>query len=1043
MLDEQQMDARDTTGISVIVSASAGAGKTSVLVERLLKRCLVDHVPLERILAMTFTKAAAQEMKSRLASGLSQHLAQAETKEERNWISDQLIALSAAQITTIDSWCLAIIQKYAAVIGLDPAVCTNVLDEGTRQVMSHEAFCQCLGSMDMEKAYRLATMFSARSEDYSALEQAVNSVNTHAQSAFDPSAFYQDCRDKYSPVKSLSDFDPDILAAFFDRMILSVSNLNDLLDEMETAAQGDEKVDPKTLQGVRNGIVNVLDALQQHSWGLYLSALETLALLQTSASTKNLPYDRARKDFSARIKALLAGAQDEATLVSDANDMVPIVNDFLDLCENTADTLARMKADNTCMDFSDMERYVLAILQADHGETAARIRDSYDEIMVDEFQDTSTLQNAIINAVAKKDNVFRVGDVKQSIYRFRSARPALMRACLKDPEEKHITLRHNFRSMESIVTFNNILFGSLMNVEGMHDRYTEDDKAAIGRKEQQEEPVPVIFTFVSSPETQGDEDAEEENEDAKQLKAAWIASHIAAMHEDGHPFSDFAVLVRSHASKIPLRNAFDDAGIPYDIDAREGFWKSDLCVLIQAMAGWMLNPDDAISMTTVLTSAFCQFSDEELAKMKVGHKTLVQGVREAHPELFEAFARLRQTADKDGIPALMDQIAKTNNFYDLLSDKDQANFDFLCQKINAKQPVSLYDFLVMMRNGADEKSSEALSHGTDDDVVRVCTIHQSKGLQYKIVFLWSDSQNRFQDDKAPVIIHDELKLGLGWMDIHTRLKRPTVQELAVSHACNLEDQEEFIRLLYVALTRPQQRLFIVDSEPKRDYSRSLTRGVIAARRGMSGLILAAMKEGPYFEVHHESLAAIPKLTKKKTVYPAQLPHMHAQEDINGALRPSETEYTSIPPLSRSSHESGKAYGTLMHETIASLPDKVWTMEDIHEGGLTPADQQKLVHFANTALYRQCLQMHIHKEYAFYVIDTESRHAITGAMDFVAEDPGKVIMIDFKTDDANDAEIRKRYQAQIDTYRRALEILYPERVIETYGYSFHNEDFIPF
>ncbi len=104
---------------------------------------------------------------------------------------------------------------------------------------------------------------------------------------------------------------------------------------------------------------------------------------------------------------------------------------------------------------------------------------------------------------------------------------------------------------------------------------------------------------------------------------------------------------------LTLRNAFDDAGIPYDIDAREGFWKSDLCVLIQAMAGWMLNPDDAISMTTVLTSAFCQFSDEELAKMKVGHKTLVQGVREAHPELFEAFARLRQTADKDGIPALI------------------------------------------------------------------------------------------------------------------------------------------------------------------------------------------------------------------------------------------------------------------------------------------------------------------------------------------------------------------------------------------------------
>ena len=1037
-LDKEQELARTITGTSVVVSASAGAGKTSVLVQRLLKRCLEDGVELDRILAMTFTKAAAEEMKKRLASSLSQSFVTETDETKKAYIESQLIKLNNASITTIDSYCLSIIQKYYSVIGLDPATTRNILDEGNSAILKHEAFRMTFSKMIEEQhdaAMRLSSFFSARCEDYETLEKTVFSIITHASSGYDPDAFYAKAKSTYGSFNGLKDFPEDILNAFFDSLNVRIERMQDTLGEMIRIVEDTEsKANPEKIKEKQLQLDNCRNAILSHSYPAYQNALETCILIDPPADSKNEAYSALRKQYTDGMKALLKDAYDEKILVEDVRHMAPVVHDLVQLAKDTSHCFSTLKKENTCMDFTDMERFALDILNAADGEIAKTIRDGFDEIMVDEFQDTSNLQNAIIEKIAKEDNVFRVGDVKQSIYRFREADPSLMRNLMKDPHQKCITLRHNYRSKQSIVEFNNLLFSKLLNIDGFADAYTAEDTVSIGRDAQQEEPVPVEFDLVVE---------DEEKTGDKQRKAKWIAQKIILMHEEGRRFSDFCVLVRSHKNKLVLRSAFEEYGIPYEIDTREGFYNSSLCLEIQEMVQYMLNPEDNLALCSVLTGGLYHMGDEELAAMKTGRKSLVEGVSEEHPEIPVLFQQFKEKALQHGVLEMLQMIAATNDYYSRLSTHDKANFDFLLEKTAATNVATLSQFLEIMQSGSDDRSSEASSHKRDDDTVQVVTIHQSKGLQYKVVFLWADNENRFNEKMDRVSIHNKLMLGVPFFDEEYRLFRQTVPLLAVRHAIDMEDQQEFIRLLYVALTRAEERMFIVDVPSDKPVYREVSRSVSSLRKGMTSLLLAAGKNNPLFTIQEVSLQNIDPLPPLPHTFVQELPRFTGERDTIPPLHtPSSTEFTTLPPLSEEPKEKGQQYGTYMHECIAQLPDKVWEKEDFASFSLSEHDIERLLTFSNSDIYQKCLTMHIHKEEPFFVISEEEQFAITGAFDMVAENDQEVILIDFKTDHADAETIANRYQAQIAEYKKALHILYPAKTIHAYAYSLYNSAYIP-
>jgi ATP-dependent helicase/nuclease subunit A len=1065
----EQDRAIHTTGQSIIVSASAGAGKTRVLVKRLIKRCIDDGIPVQQILAVTFTKAAAAEMKKRFAESLHQRKDVSKDEKEIQYINEQLIALDTANITTIDAYCLTIIQKYYNVIHLDPAMTKNIISDGMKNILKREAFEHAykdLCEKDKNLAIQIVSTFSDKAQDYDSLYKAVWAMNAIADSAMDPDKWYAHAASFYTKVTKFADFSEEIQHGFYQNLELRLLRIPPLFKKMHAFGDSDTNVDQAQLHDKEIAYANCMQAIKEKNYSTYCTSLANLALLPTAAVTKNKEYYDARTKLHDEIQTLLNDRFHEETFVRDANETSIIAIGVIDLARNSRDYFCQAKKDHACIDYTDMERYALDILEVDDGEFASLIRNSLQEIMIDEFQDTSELQNAIIEKIARTDNVFRVGDVKQSIYRFRQAKPALMRSLMKDDSYAQIRFPHNYRSKDSIVKFTNTLFDALMNIHGTKDEYLEQDHVTIGdeKKQGEKEPVPIVFAQIQAPKQdipapaaesgEGGNSSEagtkEEDSPANaQLKAAWIAQKILERKaEDPNlDFRSFAVLTRSNTDKLYLRSAFDHAGIPYDIDAAEGFYNSELCQTILSMCTLMQAPNNMLALLAVVTSGFYQIDDQEIADIFSRKQDLYEGIKANHPglDVHEEMKELAKIADKKGVLELLTEIANRHNFYEHLSESDKANFDFLFEKTNTADPRTLSEFIEIITASEDENSSEAMSVGKDDDVVTVMTIHSSKGLQFPIVFLWSSSINPFKAAQEPYILDETLGIGLPHIELPLRIKRKTVQEIAIENKANLEDIEEYIRLLYVAVTRAIAGLYIVDAFDN-EFDDAVDLSMIYRRKGMSGLILPVMnavkeKEPDYPYFTHLLVPAdfsIVNAPKPKR-YVVELPHYAGKAvAVPAPLTPSSTETFFLPELDLTASDRGALYGTKMHELAAALPNRTWTMEDLKDTDLTDTDKNNLLAFSASSLYQECLKGEIHKEYNFYI---EKETSTTGAMDFVSIFDDHIILIDFKTNGVDMETLQQLYHRQLNLYRKSLQILYPGRSVKAFIWSFHNRDSI--
>lgn len=1045
-MDVCQEKAVRSTGQNILVSASAGAGKTRVLVERLIKRCLEDHVGMDEVLAVTFTAAAAAEMKNRAAKAMQERLASADDPEQAEWIRKQMILLDSADITTIDAFCLTIIQKYCSVIGLDPATAAQVMDDASVRKYQKAAFFRALQIYDEEHhdmIIALAEMFSPRSEDYETLQDMVNTIIKHAENSFDPEQWISNARLYAAPVRRLSQLPDEIQKYFYASYQLMLDTILFHYEDMLKYAPDSDKVMKKIddLTNTGNQLRNCRAYLEDRNYDMFRQSFYTFGEMYavTPADTKNIPYKNARDAFYKACDKLSGYLFDSSILLNDHNESAGFINALCDLASLTRRLFMEAKQQDACMDFSDMERYALDILNANDQAVSKLYRSRLKEVMVDEFQDTSVLQNEIIKLLAVPGTIFRVGDVKQSIYRFRQAKPSLMRSLMDDPDTLQITLEHNYRSTDTIVNYCNTLFRKLMNTQGCQDSYLERDTVSIGTEKQKAtDGIPVRFVLINDQEDAG----EEESPQKKELKAMWIAGEMKRMaEEEGRNWKDFAVLVRSHRDKPVLRSVFDRFGIPYDIDAREGFYNSILCSTIRSMLEWMQDRTNMTAGLAVLTSSFCGLDDTDLARLKTGYGKVLTGIEKLYPGIPEEMDELWSIACTYGISAFLTQIALRHHFYDTLPAKEKANFDYLFETavILEQNQGTVYDLLERMQAGTDEKSSDAVSKGKDDQVVTVTTIHQSKGLQYPVVFLWSTEQAKFSDGSSPLLADDDLYLSIDHYDMPWRVKRPSIARIAASHKNNLEDIEEYSRLLYVALTRAEKHLIIVDAVKKeQEYREQMTLPVLAARKGMSGLILSALHDLPgLFRIEHLDAENVSQPVQRYSDHVSELPHFRGEADYFApVMTPSQTEFTSLPDLEMSRRKNNIAFGTRVHEIISGLPNRPWTAEDISPDGLTQEDVSHILAFSDSELYRKALTMYIYKEYPFYIENEAIR--MHGVIDFYAVNETEVLLVDFKTDHTDMNTLVSRYSAQLNAYRTALEQIYPGHTVRACIWSLQND-----
>lgn len=1058
-MDERQYEAVHTTGTNILVSASAGAGKTRVLVERLVKRCLEDHVGMDEILAVTFTEAAAAEMKNRVAKALQDRAGNQPSREEADWLKRQIVLLADADITTIDSFCLNLIRKYYSVIGLDPATVNRVLDEGTRQNLLNEAFLQAMEEADRdshEDLLRLLEGCAPRSEDFETLRDMVFSVMNMAEQYSDSEAWLDQAASAYDGITSLKDLPSPVCKAFFGMLRLKYQTIEMYLEEMIELSAESEKLQKKAsdLRNTQNLLLSCRDALAEENYDLFRELFGMFGMEQkTPSDSKAEAYTRIRDVFYEACDSLSGILYDSDVLLRDTRDLSADCHLIVRLTRDTMRFFQEAKRRIACMDFTDMEQFAWDILNRNDREVAKLYRARLKEVMVDEFQDTSLLQNDIITCLAAPGTIFRVGDVKQSIYRFRGARPSLMRSLMNDPDIRHITLNHNYRSLDTIIRFSNILFSRLMNIEGAEDRYSEEDTVSPGVPSQtRENAEPIRLILLEQPE----------NKDAyslppfseidplmlkdKPMKAAWMANRMIELHEQGYQWKDFAVLVRSHAEKIILRSVFEKARIPAEIDTREGFWNSDLARYMLALMSLIADPEDDLALLTVLKGELFEYTDEALALLKLKHGSLKQGIREERPDIMDWLSGLFERSH-EGLIGVLDEVSQYSGFYDRLHDSSKANFDFLYEKVCALSAngLTIYDLIDIMTIGAEERSSNASCRSRDDDLVTVTTIHQSKGLQYKFVFLWGTRMNPDMESRNEILTDSEIGPGLRHHDLPWHTVRPSIHRIAAEYRDSIADVEEYTRVLYVALTRAEETLYIVDiAKAAQPYRRELTLSDLVRRKGITGLLTAALNPIPgLFEIQHEYPRPLLTAAEAPVRYLPEPLRFHGDPlPLPRLLRPSEHELTSLPSLSPGSSSRGSRYGTLMHETIAALPNRRWTKDDFPDDTLREHDIAALLAFSDSSLYSEALKLDIHKEMPFYAIDSESGKRITGVMDFAAFGDDRIILIDFKTDALSPEEIRRRYTDQLNAYRRALEILSPGIPVEAYAWSFHSSCPIP-
>lgn len=1040
----EQKQAITEKDVNILVSASAGAGKTGVLVARLVKRCVEDRIPITRILAVTFTQAAAAEMKKRLAKELNAKQESTIDESLKIYLQEQIINLENADITTIDSYCLKVIQKYYNVIGLDPAITANILSGGMQETYLRQAFdekIQSYGKSHFEELSKLFSLLSRGGNDFESLYEIIKEIQNHAQSAAIPSQWYAKAKQYYTKVHHFSDFPTEIQDKFYAYIHFLLDQLQEAIAKMTMHACESKKIKIELITAKQNALQACIHAIEEKNYSSYCMRLKHFAELKTSSDTTAVTYTQARSivEGASSIvnQKLLSICYDESVFINDNNAIAQSVHLLLDFAQDVYARFVQIKQANTAMDFTDMERYALNILEANRHTVANQIRESFDEIMIDEFQDTSELQNMIIEKIAKENNVFRVGDIKQSIYRFRQAKPELMRRLMEDPKNKTITLRNNYRSKESVVQFTNLLFQKIMNVPGCQDHYDEKDTVSIGTNTQKEiEPSPIIFAKIALP---SDADDTDENPQNKDLKAQWIAKQILILMKENPSltFKHFAVLLRGHADKKYLKNAFDLFGIPYDIDTRQGFFQSELCQTITSYCEAILNPHHELSLLAILTSEFYEFSDQQIAELKLQYHTLYDGIKAQYPNILEDLKYFYDIAKNHSIQKMLSELSSHNHFIHKLSPNQKANFDYLFEKTVAITFSSLYQFLEFINNSKNENSSEAISKGKDDSVVTVTTIHQSKGLQYKVVFIWGSSQNRFSDNSSSVMIDDSLGLGLDYVSSPYRIKRPTIQRIAISHKSNLEDLEEFTRLLYVALTRAEEKMYIVDVVKKEINPVPITLSLLNKRKGMTNLILSALDDNLYFKqiiaYPQDIQENIPERRKENHILPS---FQKTISTLAPVKTPSQTERPkSLPNLSFQETSEGTKYGSNIHEIVEQMPNRLWTHDDFQGKNLRKSDIEKLLSFSNSKIYQEALQMEIHKELPFYL--EENHRRLLGSMDFVAIGSNKIILIDFKTDASDLNTIVEKYTAQLNLYRHALESIY-HLPVEAYIYSFHHQ-----
>jgi ATP-dependent exoDNAse (exonuclease V) beta subunit len=975
------------------IVAGPGSGKTTVLVEyfrRLVKDAGVD--PL-RILAITFTEKAAGNMRKKLAEAFHD---QPETrgKLERAWVS------------TVHGFCARLLRENAVFAGIDPEF--RVLAEVESWRMQQEAIRAAVNALFAERLLEMRAL--------------VRGLSTWE---FEPAVLnaYDTMRGAGIPV--------DALAGFQRPAGVSIEDLAQTLDALRSESLFGWRQEQR--QHLEEAIEAAQRVIGASTTRASLETLGDVSLKLNKCKRGNRAYDLARQ-LQDQAKEL------EYTLITELYSkeralLVELVRRF--------DWLYReRKHAAAALDFADLEEFTVRLLEG-HPETRARLLRQFDDILMDEFQDTNGQQAKLIGLIRPPDRFYAVGDINQSIFGFRHAEPEgfeRYRAEIEARERRLVELEENFRSRAGVLSAVETVTAGLPGIV---------NRALVpGRRFEGPEPDFAVEAIVAgSPE----------------MEAQWVARRIVELNREGRELKDIAVLVRNTEVIGAFADAFDDAGVAYVVNRGRGFYESrdvnDLVHLLRAIA----NPQDEVSLAVVLRSPLVKASEEDLLRLKIEGGNIGRGLRDCtRPAYLTEFrgrfgewrARREYATFDRLLTAAMDECG-----YPWSPNVDK----FLAQARDAASRMSLDEFVAELELVRGENPREADAPPEDSsNTVKVMTVHSAKGLEFPVVFV--AAMDKGVNKAAPVIGFSRRSgLGARWRNPASGKDKSDLYAQALKEEWKLRDEEEASRLLYVAMTRAEELLVL--SYSVTDKSPSNWAKIVAARLGIDHtsprdavetrlapdgeewrLRLLVTDQPPELLVRPRSeqeLIAIETLAR---------PEAQGQHDTNatvtalaafaacprkyylGVYLGYEGRLRRLVDAEEDGDLSAGEFGSQVHALLAGVtvanPD--------------PEAERLAGAFRKSELGRRAARAtRVEREFDFLMVVEDL--VVRGQVDLWFEEGGELVLVDYKTDDVKAAEVPDRardYALQLRLYATAVEriagrapdraylhFLRPDRVVE--------------
>lgn len=1047
---KQVIEAR---GKNLLVSASAGAGKTAVLVERLCQLVIQDRIPISAILAMTFTEDAAREMKVRLKARLLEMAGDP-------WIDQQISQLETASISTIHSFCLDVVQHYYYLAGLSYSMASHV-DNGLADEQALEKACQqALAALDPKCGAELLLYLQAYSKTEKDLQEVLLKFLELARSKSDWKAWIESCAR------------PDTLieAMFYDWFAMRTQGLIDIFkqvrDEVENMQFSVLKKQQEYLvlfDGKLAKLEGCLEALQNKNYEVFASRF--IEYVETSGkftpTINKQSFKPIQEDSRKLEKEIAANLYTPSQFFQTAKALSRVQQTFARLAIDVQERFLMLKKEAGFIDFSDMEQYAWQILQ--NRQAADELREKYQVILIDEYQDTNDLQEAIINAIARQNNVFRVGDIKQSIYRFRQARPELMKGHLENAgsNDQVIAMQENYRSRAGLIDFNNVFFERLMNIEGLPSQFGSMDAALPGTESQKSsEQVPVRFVFTEYGGWQNPDKAEKTSEIKakaihRQHRYDLIAHDIEQKVASGKYFlRDIAILTRSSTPHDELKQALEAWGIRSIHHIRKGFYTNKSIQIVLSAMRIIQDPRNDIALMAALCSPLTGIEQDEVLPLLASREPGLSLYQTLHnsEQGYKMLQLVRDLKDLKNrpLPEIVTGIYGYHQFYQQYTTaQDKTNLDLLLQK--AVQAQSLLDLDGFLESAALEenlnKTSEAIPFGREEDAVRISTIHASKGLQYKVVYLLCDQQQKDMEAGMPITFDADLGLAFDGLDWQAHAKVKSASTLAISQKRFLEETQEKMRLLYVACTRAEQELIFVDAlKAEEIYDGPLDIHALLANKGFTSWFFHAFHTDPRGQVVFEKVTQLYERPAKSIFskdHKVRLKTYSRPSVVISSQTASETKsspgWKRVKKLGQAGSLQAREKGILIHEIVSSIPYPYQkeAIEAFVRWAKTTLDEQsieQILALNDNARYEALMKAPHTFECPYCTREGEAY--VHGFMDLVADLPGESVIVDFKTDAAFDAaSLLDKYRSQLETYRNAMKQIRPGQKITAWIYSF--------